>query len=177
MLTWEDTAPIPPDEGNSTIMAMYPEGPTAPSQFEPTAPITTPNPPPANPYAASYERERYVQPAAPAPRPVVVASSSALYALRLTQIVYLVFGVIEALILIRFILKLLAANPAAAFTNFVYQLSGPFVAPFQGVFPSPATDASVFELSSALAIIIYMLLAALIVRIIWLARRRNTRMV
>jgi len=157
-------------------MAMYPEGPNAPTQFEPTAPMTASNPPPASPYAASYERERYVQPAAPAPRSVVAPSSSAMYALRLTQIVYLVFGVIEALILIRFALKLLAANPDAAFTSFIYQLSGPFVAPFQGVFPSPATQSSVFELASLLAIIVYMLLAALIVRIIWLARRRNARM-
>jgi len=157
-------------------MAMYPDpNPNnAPDQMDATAPITEAAAnPPARPYAASYERERYVQPAAPVARPV--ASSSAWYALRLTQIVYLVFGVIEALIVIRFILKLLAANPDAAFTSFMYQLSGPFVAPFLGVFPSPATQGSVFELSSLLAIIVYMLIAALIVRIIWVARRRNTR--
>jgi uncharacterized protein YggT (Ycf19 family) len=157
-------------------MAMYPDPNTTPTQPDTTEPLAPPNPP-VRPYVASYERERYVQPAQPGVAPVArpSAAPSAWYALRATQVVYLVFGVIEAIILIRFVLKLLAANPDAAFTSFMYQVSGPFVAPFLGVFPTPTTQGSVFELSSLLAIIVYMLIAALIVRVIWLARRRNTR--
>ncbi len=152
-------------------MAMYPDPNNAPTQPEPTAPVTEP----ARPYGASYERERYVQPVRPVDaRPS--AAPTAWYAWRATQVVYLVFGVIEAIILIRFILKLLAANPDAAFTSFMYQISGPFVAPFLDVFPAPASRGSVLEISSLLAIVVYMLIAALIVRIIWLLRRRNTRL-
>lgn len=89
------------------------------------------------------------------------------------RIVYLVFGIIEALILIRVILKLLAANPDAGFSSLIYGLTAPFVAPFEGVFPAPSGGGSVLELSSILAIIVYILLAWAIVRIIDLVNRRR----
>src|SRR6476660_5924159 len=50
------------------------------------------------------------------------------------QLVYLVFGVIEALVAIRFVMLLLGANPNAGFTSFVYNVTGPLVAPFEGIF-------------------------------------------
>ena len=135
---------------------------------------TTPEAPPVNPPARPYG-ERYAQtpPAAPPPAPASPATPSIWTSIRLIQLDYLVFGVIEALIVIRLILKLLAANPDAAFTSFMYQLSEPFVAPFQGVFPTPASNGSVFEFSSLLAIIVYILLASLIAQVIWLVRRRT----
>ena len=89
------------------------------------------------------------------------------------RIVYLVFGIIEALILIRVILKLLAANPDAGFSSLIYGLTAPFVAPFEGVFPTPHSNGSVLELSSILAIVVYALLAWAIVRIIHVAAERN----
>ncbi|MEO7003583.1 MAG: YggT family protein, partial [Ktedonobacterales bacterium] len=125
------------------------------------------------------QRERVYERQAGPVRPVPAnAAASPWYAWRLSQIVYFIFGVIEALIFIRLVLRLLAANPDAAFTALMYQLSYLFVAPFEGVFPSPATNkGSVLELSAILAIIVYALLAYFIARLIELAQRRRTPVV
>jgi uncharacterized protein YggT (Ycf19 family) len=77
-----------------------------------------------------------------------------------------VLGVIEALLIMRVILKALAANPASGFVQFVYSASAPFVAPFQGIFPTPAARGSVLELSSLVAIVVCALIAWGIVRLL-----------
>jgi hypothetical protein len=116
----------------------------------------------------------YDHPVAPvAPGEPLVPASRAWDVYRASQLVYLVFGVIEALILVRVILRLLGANAAAGFTSLIYGLTAPFVAPFAGVFPSTGAGGSVLELSSVLAIIIYALLAWVIVRVIHIAAERN----
>src|SRR5689334_21363428 len=114
----------------------------------------------------------YVQPVQPM-QPVDYNNRNWWRTYNAARIVYLVFGIIEALILIRVILKLLAANPDAGFSSLIYGLTAPFVAPFEGVFPSPSGGGSVLELSSILAIIVYILLAWAIVRIIELVNRRR----
>ncbi len=85
---------------------------------------------------------------------------------RAGQIIYIALGALDALLLIRFALKLLAANPFAGFTSFIYGVTELFVAPFEGVFPSPQTRGSVLEVSTLLAIIVYALLAWLVVSVI-----------
>jgi hypothetical protein len=87
---------------------------------------------------------------------------------RAVQLVYLVFGLIEALIAIRFVLKALGANPSAGFAEFIYGLTGPLVAPFYGLFGNPAAQGSVLEVHSIVALIVYALLAWLIVRLTWI---------
>jgi hypothetical protein len=82
------------------------------------------------------------------------------------MITYLVLGVLEALLITRVILKLLAANPEAGFVRLIYDRSALFVAPFQGIFPTPATQNSVLELSSLVAIAVYAFIAWGIVRLI-----------
>jgi hypothetical protein len=90
-------------------------------------------------------------------------------AYRLQQAIYLVFGIIEALIAIRFVLEGLAANPNAGFAQFIYGITAFFMAPFVGLFGMPHFGTSVFEWSALVAIVIYALLAALLVRLAWLA--------
>ena len=93
---------------------------------------------------------------------------------RASQIVYTIGGIIEALILIRLVLELLAANPNAGFTSLIYSITDPLVAPFQGVFPSPQTHGNVLDLAAVLAIIVYALLTWAVARLFELARRRST---
>lgn len=87
---------------------------------------------------------------------------------RLMQAVYLVFGIVEALIAIRFVLRLLGANPNAGFAEFIYGVTAPLVAPFVGLFGSPSAGGSVFELTSVVALIVYALVAWLVGRLVWL---------
>ncbi|HEU5330708.1 MAG: YggT family protein [Thermomicrobiales bacterium] len=84
-------------------------------------------------------------------------------------LVYFIFGVIEILIALRILLKLLAANPNAGFAQFIYSVTRPLVAPFEGIVGTPsASNGSVFEVSSVLAIIIYLILSWIIVRLLQL---------
>jgi uncharacterized protein YggT (Ycf19 family) len=92
---------------------------------------------------------------------------------RAIRVVYLVLGIVEALLAIRVVLKLLAANPGAGFSSFIYGITAPFVAPFQGVFPDPATNGSVLEVSALLAMVVWALVAWIIVRIIDMLRQRQ----
>ena len=91
------------------------------------------------------------------------------------RVIYFVFGVIEIAIGVRMLLKLIAANEASGFARFTYGLTALFVAPFQNVINSPrARNGSVFELSSILAILIYVLISWLIVRLLFLLLDRPT---
>lgn len=84
---------------------------------------------------------------------------------RLTIIngIWLLTGILEILLVFRFVLKLLGANPSSGFVEFVYSVSGPFTAPFRGIFSTPTTEGdvttSVFETSTIVAIIVYAIIA------------------
>lgn len=89
------------------------------------------------------------------------------------RIVWFIVGVISVIIAIRFILLLLGANQSAGFTDFVYSLSNMFVAPFTGIFGLPTYGTSVFEISSLLAIGVYMLLAWGLTKLLTIGRPRE----
>jgi YggT family protein len=87
---------------------------------------------------------------------------------RLVQGVWLLFGIVEGLLAIRFVLKLLGANETAGFASFIYGASAPFIAPFADLFANPASGGSILELTTIVAFVVYMLLAWLIAKVIWL---------
>ena len=89
-------------------------------------------------------------------------------AYRVTQFIYWVFGLIEGLILIRFVLKALGANPSAGFAEFIYGITYPLVAPFVGLFGNPQAQGSVLEMHSIVALIVYALLAWLLGKLAWI---------
>ena len=88
---------------------------------------------------------------------------------KVQQGIYVLFGFIEALLVIRFVLRALGANAQAGFAQLIYGLTGPLVGPFQGLFGTVQSDASVLESSTAVAIVVYALVAWLIVKLAWLA--------
>lgn len=84
---------------------------------------------------------------------------------RISALIWVLFGVLDALIVLRVVLKLIAANPGSGFADFVYGVTNVFLAPFSGLVASPVVGNGVFELSSLIAIIAYSLLAWVIVRV------------
>ena len=86
----------------------------------------------------------------------------------LGRLVWLLFGFIEALIGLRIVLKLIAANPASPFAALVYFISDIFVWPFAGLVATPAAGGMVFEISSIIAMFVYALLAWGLVELIYL---------
>lgn len=98
------------------------------------------------------------------------------YSFRAVNLVWLATGVVDALIAIRFLLKLLGASLGSGFTQFMYNLTDPLVAPFRGIFPVTATNRAVIEPASIVAFIVYLLLGWGVVTLIRiLTTPRGTR--
>lgn len=91
-----------------------------------------------------------------------------------TQIVWYILGLIETLLVFRFILKFLAANPSAGFTKFIYGFTNVFVAPFNNVFRITRVEGSVFEWTTLLAMLVYWLLALAVIRLFLMGKTVST---
>jgi hypothetical protein len=91
-----------------------------------------------------------------------------------TQVVWYIVGLIEVLLLFRFLLKLLAANPTAGFSNFIYSITLPMVLPFSTVFPRARLEGSIFEWTTLLAMLVYWLIGWGIVKIFLMSRTVST---
>ena len=133
------------------------------------------------PQTPSPDREEYVEvvrnPGEYQQRHVVrdVAADQRVTISRITQILWLLFGFLEALIGLRVILKLIGANPAAFFAQMIYGITDVFLWPFAGITPDPGVGAFQLEISSIIAMIVYALVAWGLTRLIWvLFYRPNT---
>lgn len=89
------------------------------------------------------------------------------------RVVWIIAGLILALLAVRFVFSLLGANRANPIANLVYDMSHPFVAPFFGLFNYNVVDygASRVEIYTLVAMGVYALLAWLIASLFGLARR------
>jgi len=77
----------------------------------------------------------------------------------LARVVWFVFGAIEILLAIRFVLTLLGANAEAGFVRFIYAVSDVFMAPFNAIFSTDRVAGATFEWSALVAIAVYALVA------------------
>lgn len=92
---------------------------------------------------------------------------------QLQSFIMTVTSAIAGLLAVRFLLVVFAANPNNAFTNFIYDITQPLVAPFQGLFGIDTTieeTGSQLEIETLVAIVVYYLVGWLIVRLIDSAR-------
>jgi uncharacterized protein YggT (Ycf19 family) len=86
---------------------------------------------------------------------------------RVNQVIWLFFVFVVALIGLRVILRLIGANPAAVFTQFVYGASQIFLWPFTGITPDPGMGAFTLEISSIIAMIVYLLIGWGVTKMVW----------
>ncbi len=84
-----------------------------------------------------------------------------------SQILALILFILEVAIAFRVGLKLIAANPASPFANFIYHMTGVFLAPFAGLTASPAVEGAVLEIPALIAMVAYAVLYWLILRVMW----------
>jgi uncharacterized protein YggT (Ycf19 family) len=94
---------------------------------------------------------------APVSAPVehVTMTEQSRYNFRAAAVVWFVVGAVEIFIAARFLGKLFGASAHSAFVNFIYQVSGPMVAPFTGIFGDTGTRTNTFETASLVAIVVY----------------------
>ena len=90
-----------------------------------------------------------------------------IFTFKATQLVWLLFGVLEALIALRIGLKLFGANPGSPVAAFLYGFTDLFLWPFTGLLGTPQAAGFVLELSSVVAMLVYALIAWALERLIW----------
>jgi len=86
---------------------------------------------------------------------------------RATQIILLPFLFIEAVLGLRVVFKLIGVNTANPFATLLYSVTAFLVAPFAGLFGSPALGNMVLEISTIIAMIVYLLIAWGLERIVY----------
>lgn len=91
-----------------------------------------------------------------------------------TQIVWYILGLIEVLLLFRFVLKLLGANPDAGFSSFIYGVTYIFAAPFLNVFRISYVEGSIFEWTTLLAMLVYWVIATGIIKLFLMGKTVST---
>jgi len=91
-----------------------------------------------------------------------------IFTFKVTQLIWLLFGILEALIALRIGLKLIGANPDSPIVALIYGFTYLFLFPFQGMTATPSAGGMVLELSSFFAMLIYALIAWAVERIVWL---------
>ena len=93
---------------------------------------------------------------------------------RATQVIWYILGLLEALLVFRFILRLLDANPSAGFSNLIYTLSYPFAWPFLNVFHVTRVEGSILEWTTLLAMFVYWLIAWGFIRLFFMSKTVST---
>jgi hypothetical protein len=91
-----------------------------------------------------------------------------IFTFKATQLIWLLLGILEALIALRIGLKLIGANPESLIVSMIYGFTYIFLFPFEGLINSPSSGNFVLELSSMFAMVIYALIAWAVERIVWL---------
>jgi hypothetical protein len=96
-----------------------------------------------------------VSAATPAPARVERVSEEGRYNFRAAAAVGFIVGAIDIVIAARFLGKLFGASAQSAFVNLIYQVSGPLVAPFNGIFGNSGSKTNTFETASLVALVVY----------------------
>jgi uncharacterized protein YggT (Ycf19 family) len=105
----------------------------------------------------------------------VVAATSPVDTVR--RLVWLLFGVLQALIVLRIVLLVLGANESNDLVSFILGVTDPFVEPFRGMFRLDSVSGasgSVLDVAALVALIAWTLIEALVLGVVGLADRRAT---
>lgn len=90
-----------------------------------------------------------------------------LFTFKATYVIWLLSFMLEALIALRFGLKLIGANADSGFATLIYGFSNLFLFPFTGLMPTFTVGGMVLEISSLIAMVVYALLFWGIERMVW----------
>jgi hypothetical protein len=90
-----------------------------------------------------------------------------IFTFKATQLVWLFLGILEALFALRFVLKLIAANPSNSFAVLVYGFTNLFLFPFAGLTATPSAGGMVLEISTLIGMLVYGLIGWAVERLIW----------
>ena len=101
-----------------------------------------------------------------------VAAEGRLRGALVTQIIGAILLFLEILLGLRFLLKLIAANPNSGFAVFIYGITEPFLAPFKALVGTPTSGGTVLEVTTLIAMAVYALLFWVVIRVVQIAANR-----
>lgn len=93
------------------------------------------------------------------------------------RIVWLLFGVLQVMLILRILLLLLNANEGNDLVALIVGVTDPFVQPFRGMFrldEVSGSSGSVLDVAAVIALVAWTLVEALVLGIVSLADRRAT---
>lgn len=76
----------------------------------------------------------------------------------LNRILWSLLGLVEILLVIRILLRLIAADANSGFVMLLYGITGVFVGPFNGMVETPTSGGSSLEVTTLIAMVVYVLL-------------------
>ncbi len=82
------------------------------------------------------------------------------------KLVYIIFSIIETLLVLRIMFKLFGANPANGIAAFIYGFSYPLYAPFEGLFKNLTYGRFIVSLNSLAALVLYTIAGFIIIEIL-----------
>lgn len=90
------------------------------------------------------------------------------------QVLYILFSILAAVIILRVILVGAGANANNGFVDFIYNVSEPLVKPFLTMFDREIVyDVGRFEYESIIALIVYAVVVAIVASVIRIGRRTS----
>ena len=93
---------------------------------------------------------------------------------RTARIIYFVMGFLEVLLALRFLFRVIGADSSNGLVSFIYNLTGAFVAPFNGIFNDQSLQrGNVVEISTLLAMALYAILTYGIIQLLYLLLTPN----
>jgi hypothetical protein len=87
---------------------------------------------------------------------------------KFTRLIWWGTGVLEGFLGLRVVLRMMAANPDNPFANFTYSVTNVFLWPFSGLTVQPQSGGVVLEISTVIAMLVYLLAAWVFVELLWL---------
>lgn len=88
--------------------------------------------------------------------------------LRITQFIWLMFGIVIGLIALRVALMMIGANPDSGFAALVYGVTDVFLWPFFGLTAVPSFAGFALDIPAVIGMLVYLLVGWLVVRLVWL---------
>jgi hypothetical protein len=114
--------------------------------------------------ANDYYQDVYDAPPEPKVRGAYVSRRPNWYVI--TMVMWSALGLLEAMLGLRFLFKLLGANPNSGFAFFIYGLTWLFTLPFAGMLPNWVSDPRVFEFTTLIAMGVYWLFTWIVIRVL-----------
>ena len=103
-----------------------------------------------------------------------IAAERRLGLIQVNRIMLSILAFLEILLAFRFMLRMISANPDSGFAMLIYGITGFFTLPFDGLIPTPSVGGLIIEVTTLIAMAVYVLIFLGVLYVIRLFVERPT---